>query len=127
MYVDDIKLAGKKQNIDQMWKVLNKEVGLGEPTPFLDHENSGCTQRQCEISGELLTITEPCLNPEFQQEQLKNYHARKNCVSLRGLMTWKVMPRNVWSDIVGRQTGRLTNSTKYLLPASMTIISKKKN
>ena len=26
MYVDDIKLAGKKQNIDPMWKVLNKEV-----------------------------------------------------------------------------------------------------
>ena len=50
MYVDDIKLAGKKQNIDPMWKVLNKEFDLGEPTPFLDHENLGCTQRQCEIS-----------------------------------------------------------------------------
>ena len=25
----DIKLAGKKQNIDPMWKVLNKEVDLG--------------------------------------------------------------------------------------------------
>ena len=35
MYVDDIKLAGKKQNIDPMWKVLNKEVDLGEPTSFL--------------------------------------------------------------------------------------------
>ena len=32
MYVDDIKLAGKKQNINPMWKVLNKEVDLGEPT-----------------------------------------------------------------------------------------------
>ena len=38
VYVDDIKLAGKKQNIDPMWKVLNKEVDLGEPTSFLDHE-----------------------------------------------------------------------------------------
>ena len=35
--VDDIKLAGKKQNIKPMWKVLNKEVDLGEPTYFLDH------------------------------------------------------------------------------------------
>ena len=26
VYVDDIKLAGKKQNINPMWKVLNKEV-----------------------------------------------------------------------------------------------------
>ena len=30
VYVDDIKLAGKKQNLD-------KEVDLGEPTSFLDH------------------------------------------------------------------------------------------
>ena len=37
VYVDDIKLAGKKQNLDPMWKVLNKEVDLGEPTSFLDH------------------------------------------------------------------------------------------
>ena len=50
MYVDDIKLAGRKHNIDPMWKVLNKEVDLGEPTSFLDHVYLGCTQRQCEIS-----------------------------------------------------------------------------
>ena len=41
-------------------------------------------------------------------------------------MTWKVMPRNVWNDIVILQTGRLNNSTKYLLHASMTTTSKKK-
>ena len=37
VYVDDIKLAGEKQNLDPMWKLLNKEVDLGEPTSFLDH------------------------------------------------------------------------------------------
>ena len=37
VYVDDIKLARKKQNIDQMWKVLDNEVVLGEPTSFTDH------------------------------------------------------------------------------------------
>ena len=37
MYVDDIKLGGKKQNLDPMWKVLNKEVDIGEPTSFLDN------------------------------------------------------------------------------------------
>ena len=26
VYVDDIKLAGEKQNVDPMWKLLNKEV-----------------------------------------------------------------------------------------------------
>ena len=30
-------LAGKKHNLDPMWKLLNKEVDLGEPTSFLDH------------------------------------------------------------------------------------------
>ena len=54
VYVDDIKLAGKKQNIDPLWKVLNKEVDLGEPTSFLDHVYLGCTQRQCEISKDIV-------------------------------------------------------------------------
>ena len=54
VYVDDIKLAGKKQNINLMWKVLNKEVDVGEPTSFLDHVYLGCTQRQCEISKDIV-------------------------------------------------------------------------
>ena len=51
---DDIKLAGKKQNLDPMWKLLNKKVDLGEPTSFLDHVYVGCTQRQCEISKDIV-------------------------------------------------------------------------
>ena len=77
VYVDDIKLAGQKQNIHPMWKVLNKEVDLGEPTSFLDHVYPECTQRECKKAKILLTITEPCLNPEFPQEQRKKYHGRK--------------------------------------------------
>ena len=52
--VDDIKLAGKKQNIDPMWKVLNKEFDFGEPTSFLDHVYLGCTQRHFEISKDIV-------------------------------------------------------------------------
>ena len=37
VYVDDIMLAGKKQDIYPMWKVPNKEVDWREPTSFLDH------------------------------------------------------------------------------------------
>ena len=54
VYVDDQKLAGKKQNINPMWKLLNKEVDLAEPTSFVDHENLGCTERQCEISKDIV-------------------------------------------------------------------------
>ena len=54
MYVDDIKLGGKKQNLDPMWNVLHKEVDLGEPTSFMDHVYLGCSQRQCEISKDIV-------------------------------------------------------------------------
>ena len=54
MHVDDIKIVGKKQNIDPLWKVLMKEVDLGEPTPFLDHVHLRCTQRECETSKDIV-------------------------------------------------------------------------
>ena len=54
VYVDDITLAGKKQNLDPMWKVLNKEFDLGEPTSFLDHVYLGYNQRHCEISIDIV-------------------------------------------------------------------------
>ena len=54
VHVDDIKLAGKKQNIDPMWKVLMKDVDLGEPTSFLDHVYLGCTQRECQTSKDIV-------------------------------------------------------------------------
>ena len=37
-----------------MCNVLNKEVDLGEPTSFLHHVYLGCTQRQCEISKDIV-------------------------------------------------------------------------
>ena len=37
-----------------MWKVLNKEVDLGEPTSFLDHAYLECTQRECETSKDIV-------------------------------------------------------------------------
>ena len=38
--------------------------------------------------------------PEFPQEQLKNFHTLRMFAFLHGLMIWKVMRRNAWSDIV---------------------------
>ena len=45
---------GKKQNIDPMWKLLIKEVDLGEPTSFLDHVYLRCTRRQCDINKDIV-------------------------------------------------------------------------
>ena len=127
VYVDDIKLAGKKQkNIDPVWKVLNKEVDVGEPTSFLDHVYLGCTQRQCEISKILLTITEPCLNPVFPHEQLKNYHARKIWVFLRGSYDMEGHAKKCverYCELANKTTQQLC---KVSTPWSMTTTSKKK-
>ena len=54
MHVDDTKLTGKKQNISPTWKILMKDVDLGEPTSFLDHVYLGCTQRECQISKDIV-------------------------------------------------------------------------
>ena len=45
---------GKKQNINPMWKVLMKDVDLGEPTSFPDHVYLGCTSRECQISKDIV-------------------------------------------------------------------------
>ena len=41
VYVDDIKLAGKTENIEPTWTTLMKDVDLGEQTSFLDHVHLG--------------------------------------------------------------------------------------
>ena len=33
MYVDDIKLAGKTENIEPTWKILMEDVDLENPVP----------------------------------------------------------------------------------------------
>ena len=44
----------ERKTLIRCGKVLNKEVDLGEPTSFLDHVYLGCTQRQCEISKDIV-------------------------------------------------------------------------
>ena len=54
LYVDDIKLAGKKQNTDPKWKVLMKDVDLGEPTYALTTFIWRCTQRECQTRKDIV-------------------------------------------------------------------------
>ena len=48
------KMAGKKQNLDPMWKIIMKDVDVGQPTLFLDHVYLGCIQRECQTSEGLV-------------------------------------------------------------------------
>ena len=53
-YVNDIKTGWKETKINPTWKILMKDVDLGEQTSFLDHVDSGCTQRESQISKDIV-------------------------------------------------------------------------
>ena len=86
VYVDDMKLAGKKQNLDPMWKVLDKEVDLGEPTSFLDHVYLGCTQRQCETSKDIVDNYRTMFESRYFRGENRKNHTLKIFVFLHGQM-----------------------------------------
>ena len=44
VYVDEIEMAGRGQDLNPMWKKSMKLVDFGQPTSFLDHVYLGCTQ-----------------------------------------------------------------------------------
>ena len=111
-----------------MWKVLNKDVVLGEPTSFFDHLYLVWTQRQCETSKDIVDNYRTMFESKISAGATEKITMLgKICVFLRGLVTCKVMSRNVWNVLESWQTRRLNNSTSYLLHVMMTIISKKKN
>ena len=82
VYLEDIKLVGKKQNNDPMWNVLIKQVDFGEPTSFFDHVYLGCSQRACNMSKDFVDMTELSSDPEFPQEQQKYDQALKKKLNI---------------------------------------------
>ena len=100
VHVDDIKLAGKNQIYDPMWKVLNKGVDLGEPTSFLDHVYLRCTQRQCDINKNTVDNCRAMFESRIYAERTETLPYSENYRISSCSMIRKVMPRNVWNDIV---------------------------
>ena len=123
VYLDDIKLTGKKQNISPTRKILMKDVHSSTMFIWVALKENA---KQAKI---LWTTTEISLNPGSLQEQKKSYFVQGNLkqTSLHGLMTWMVVQRNVWSDIASCRTKQPSNCTMLQLHALMIIISKKKN
>ena len=115
VYVDDINWLERNKTLIRCGKYsLNKLIWENQHLSSIMYTWNVLKDNVKQVKI-LWTIIEPCLNPEFPQEQLKIYRARKICLSLRGPTTWTVMQRNVWNDVVSWQTRRLNNSTKYLL------------
>ena len=82
MYVNDIKLAGKKQNLDPMWNLLIKYVDLRESTSFLDDVYLGCTQRQCEISKGIVDNYRTMFESRISAERVEKIPFPQNlCIS----------------------------------------------
>ena len=69
VHVDDIKMAGKKQNLALMWKKLMNDVDIEEPTSFLDYVYLGCTQRECKPNEKIIGQDNKMFEPVFLLEQ----------------------------------------------------------
>ena len=78
-----------------------------------------CVERYCELANnttrQLYKVSTPCIDDHHLKEgRIESGRTEKLPYSeifvfLRGLRIWKVMPRNVWNDIVSWQTRRLDN------------------
>ena len=100
VYVDDIELAGKETKRWSDVESTQQRSRFGRTNIFLRSWKIGLhsktmwnKRRYCGQSHNHVWIQ------NFRWINWKNYHARKICVFLRGLMTWKGMPSNVWDDI----------------------------
>ena len=128
VYVDDIKLAGKTENMEPTWKIQMKDVVLGH---FLTTKIWDALKESVKSVMKLCRTTEICSNSGFLLEPWKNYRPelQGNPMPKRyllGPMTWKVTRRNEWKDIANLRIKRLTNETKSQRHAWMIIIFKKK-
>ena len=131
VYVDDIKMARKKQNLAPMWKKLMKNVDNQNPIA-LDHVHFGCTQRECKPNEKIIgTIQQDVWIPYFcwsnwkitrmGQTTRKNFsvvprHGR-TCPKMRGT----VERYYEWA------TRRRSNCTKFLILVWTITKSKRKN
>ena len=54
VYVDDIRMVEKKNDLQPMWKRLMKQFDVEKRTQFLDQVNLGCTQLECKPNKKLV-------------------------------------------------------------------------
>ena len=54
LYVDDIKMARKTQNMPKMWAILQNNVGLDDAVSFTDQVYLGCTQRAAQVNNRIV-------------------------------------------------------------------------
>ena len=90
-----------------------KDVDLGEPTSFLDHVYLGYTQRECQISNDVVAnfrdMFESMMSGVSKEKLPTRASGKPDAETyLLGTMTWKVMRRSVWKDTANLQTNNST-------------------
>ena len=112
-----------------MWKILMKDVDLGEPTSFLDHVSFGLhstrmsnKQRYCGQLQKYVRIHDLCRNKRKVTLFRKTW--RKH--SSWSLMIWNALQRNAWKDVANWRTQQLNCFSKSQHHALTTTNSRKK-
>ena len=102
--------------------ILSSQHYFVEPTFILRHVYLGCTQRQYEKKAKiLLTNIEPCLNPEFLQEQQRKIPCSKKLRIFSRSYDMGGHAKKCVEGYCELANRRLNNSTKCELHALMTI------
>ena len=104
-----------------------KDVDSGQPTSFFDNVYLGCTQRDCQTSKDIVDNYRNMFESKISAGAAESYPILRNLAQTfpHGSMTWKVMQRNVWSDIASWRTEQLKGCTKSQHHALTTTKSKK--
>ena len=105
-----------------------KDVDLGEPTSSLELVYLGCTQRECQISNDIVANYRDMFESRISAGAVEKLPVseKSDANIFHGPMTWKVMQRSAWKDIAKWPTKQLNSYTKSPHHALTTTNSKKK-
>ena len=112
VFVGDFEMAGRQQEHGSIVEEIEGTCWSWRTTSFLDHENLGCTQRECNPNEDSVSQH----RDEFLLPQLKNYQGgenltKKNCRVV--LRHGKAMRKRAWRGIVNWQTKRRGNCIQF--------------
>ena len=101
-----LKKAGKRQNLEPMWKKLMQNVVLDGPTSFLDHVCLGCTQRECKPNERIIEQHTQMFQSRILERQIPHAHTVALSHDLRDML------KNVSSGTVNWQIRKWSNCRK---------------
>ena len=124
-------MAGKTENMNPTWKILMKDVDLGEPTSFFDHVYLGSTERVCTRSNDTVTNCRDMFESRISagaKEKLPTRGSGKPDADI--ICSWSYdmegHAKKCVEDIANLRIKKLSNETKLQHHAWMTINLKKR-